>query len=137
MKTAMLLIISLLLAPGLVHAQLRATELSNPQPIGIPQGVDTAAAREAVKDALYGRNWSVFEEQDNLIVADLHVRRHWAQIGIEFSDRQIQIGYRNSENLHYRVDGNREIIHKNYLSWVDNLAVDIRRELGQAGRNSR
>lgn len=142
MKNRMLfqiLFLAMLLAlPAAASAQMRASELSNPAPIGIPQGVSQTDAVNAVANALMERGWTVMEESEDQIIADLNVRAHWAQIGIDFEDGQILISYRNSENLRYRErsDG-RAVIHRNYMSWVDNLVRDIRNELARAQRASR
>ena len=127
-----------LLVPLAVSAQMRASDLTNPAPISIPQGVSQSQARQAVVNALFSRGWTVMEETDDQIIADLHVRAHWAQIGIDIEDRSVMISYRNSENLRYteRSDG-RVVIHNNYLSWVNNLVSDIRAQLARAQRESR
>lgn len=133
------LIISILLLGSLpAEAQRRASDLVDPAPIAIPAGVSQAAAKEAVVNALLARGWAVIEETDDQIIADLNVRSHWAQIGIDIEERAVVISYRNSENLRYteRSDG-RIVIHNNYLAWVDNLVGDIRTHLTRAQRDVR
>jgi hypothetical protein len=133
-----LLIVLIMLAPISAEAQRRASDLVDPAPIAIPAGVSQAAAKEAVVNALLARGWAVIEESDDQIIADLNVRSHWAQIGIDIEDRAVMISYRNSENLRYneRSDG-RIVIHSNYLAWVDNLVSDIRTHLTRAQRDAR
>ncbi len=132
---ALLIVMAL---PLTAEAQRRASDLVDPAPITIPQGVSQAAAKEAVADALLARGWTIADETDDQMIADLHIRSHWAQVAIDFEDRNILISYRNSSNLRYEVrrDG-RTVIHSNYLSWVDNLVADIRNHLARAQRNSR
>lgn len=142
MKTRQALLSSFLfmamLVPLAASAQLRTADLADPAPIDIPQGVSQSAAVEAIVNALFGRDWTVIEETDDQIIADLHVRAHWAQIAIDIEDRSVLISYRNSENLRYteRSDG-RVVIHSNYISWVNNLVSDIRTQLARAQRDSR
>jgi hypothetical protein len=138
MKIRHLLVLLFLLLPLASMAQMRSSDLSNPAPISIPQGVSQSAAKDAVVNALFARGWTVIEESDEQVIADLHVRAHWAQIGIDIEDRAVMISYRNSENLRYteRSDG-RIVIHNNYLSWVDNLVADIRTQLARAQREAR
>jgi hypothetical protein len=133
-----LLIVLIMLAPISAEAQRRASDLVDPAPITIPAGVSQAAAKEAVVNAVLARGWTVAEESADQIVADLHVRAHWAQVGIDIEEEAVLISYRNSENLRYteRSDG-RIVIHSNYLAWVDNLVSDIRIHLARAQREAR
>jgi hypothetical protein len=138
MKFHRLFVLLILLLPLAAFGQMRATDLTNPAPVNIPQGVSQAAAKDAVIDAMFARGWTVAEESDNHIVADLHVRSHWAQVGIDIADGKVTISYRDSANLRYteRSDG-RIVIHNNYLTWVDNLVNDIRAQMARAQRESR
>lgn len=138
MKLNRLFIMFFLLVPMAAFGQLRATDLVDPAPINIPQGVSQSAAKDAVIQAMFARNWTVAEEGDDFVIADLHVRTHWAQVGIDIGEDDITISYRNSENLRYteRRDG-RVVIHNNYIAWVDNLVNDIRANLARAQRESR
>lgn len=135
-----LFLVLIVLAPLNAEAQRRSSDLVNPAPIAIPVGVDQAAAREAVVNGLFSRGWIVIEESDDQVIADLNVRSHWAQVGIDIDaeERTIKISYRDSDNLRYteRSDG-RVVIHNNYLSWVDNLVADIRSQLARAQRDAR
>lgn len=137
MNQTRMLILLLLLLPFAALGQFRATDLQNPSPINIPQGVSQSAAKDAVSQALFGRNWTITDEGEDYIVADLHVRSHWAQIRIDIDEGQIHFAYQDSDNLNYAVKDGREIIHKNYLSWVDNVVNDTRTQLARAQRNSR
>lgn len=132
MKIAIALLV---LFPVLCAAQLRATDLVDPQPIAIPQGVSQVEAKKAVIDAMFARGWTVADESDEHVLADLHIRTHWAQVHIAIGDDDIRIAYRDSDNLKYRERRGRTVIHKNYINWVDNLVGDIRRQLARANRN--
>ncbi len=138
MKINRLLILFFLLVPIAAFGQLRTSDLVDPAPISIPQGVSQSAANDAVINAMYARDWTVAEEGDDFIIADLYVRAHWAQIGIDIGEDEIKISYRDSEELRYteRRDG-RVVIHNNYLAWIDNLVGDIRSQLARAQRDSR
>lgn len=136
MKMTRVMILMLVVMPLAAVGQFRSTDLENPPPVSIPEGVSQEAAKEAVANALFGRDWTIVDEGDDYIVADLHIRSHWAQIRIDFDDR-IHIAYQDSDNLNYEVKDDREIIHKNYLSWVDNVVNDTRTQLARAQRNSR
>ncbi len=135
MKLSNWILVLILLVPMAAMAQLRATDLEDPSPISIPDGVDAEAVHDAIVDALFRRDWDVHSEETGNIVADLHVRDHWARIGITYDEDSVRIEYQDSENLHYDRQNGREIIHRNYLGWVDRLVTEIRRELRQASRN--
>ncbi len=138
MKLNRLLILFFLMLPMVAYGQLRTSDLVDPEPISIPQNVSQSQAMEAVVNALFSRDWAVAEEGDDYIIAELHVRAHWAEIGIDFTEDDIKISYRNSDNLRYteRDDG-RVVIHNNYLAWIDNLVNDIRTQLSRAQRDAR
>lgn len=137
MTQSRLIILLFALFPVVAMGQLRATDLTNPEPIGIPSGVSQSQAVEAVINAMFARGWTVAEEGDDHVVADLRVRGHWAQVDIAVGEDDIVITYRDSDNLRYDRRGDREVIHRNYLSWVDNLVNDIRVHLSRAQRDSR
>lgn len=137
MKVRHILLLFLMVVPVAASAQLRATTLTNPGPINIPAGVSQAAAKDAVVNAMFGRGWTIVNEDDHSVLAELHLRSHWALIQIEIDERNIRISYRDSQNLHYAVKKGREIIHKNYIGWIDSLAGDIRVQLARAQRDTR
>ena len=137
MTQSRFIILLLVLLPFAAMGQFRATDLTNPDPVRIPAGVSQSKAVEAVINAMFERGWTVAEESDDHVVADLHVRDHWAQVDIAIGEEEITITYRDSDNLRYDRRGDREIIHKNYLSWVDNLVNDIRTHLARAQRSAR
>lgn len=136
MKPARFFVLLLLLLPVLSMAQLRATDLRDPAPVSVPAGVSQADAKKAVIDAMIARGWVVAEESDDHVVADLHIRDHWAQIHIAIGQRAIEISYVDSDNLRYEERRGRTLIHKNYIGWVENLAGDIRNHLARAQRNN-
>lgn len=136
MKRYQILLLCMMVLPVAACA-VRATTLTNPSPINIPAGVSQEAAKDAVVNAMFGRGWTVADEGDDWVLADLHIRDHWAQTHIEIDNEEIRIAYRDSDNLRYAVKPDREIIHKNYISWTNNLAGDIRVLLARAQRESR
>jgi hypothetical protein len=126
-----IIVLMLAVLPVVSFAQLRATDLTDPPPIAVPDGAAHEDVRNAVLDAMLGRGWEVAEEGDDFILADLHIRRHWARVHIAIGEDSIQIAYRDSDNLNYGERRGRTVIHKNYLGWVENLAGDIRNHLAR------
>jgi hypothetical protein len=121
----LLIIAWVLLAP----ASVAATELVDPDPIAIPAGLSSEQVTHDIKRALIGRGWVVTREEDGRIDATLNLRAHVARIAISHGEGQVRIAYVSSENLKFRVKDGRRTIHKNYLSWVNNLVTDISRNL--------
>lgn len=128
------ILLAVLALPAAADAQLRATDLENPDPVSVPEGLEASAVHDAIESALYRRDWTIHSEdaEQGIIIADLHIRDHWAQIEIVYGSDEVVIEYRDSDNLHYDQRDDGEIIHRNYLGWVDNLVTDIRQEMSRA-----
>lgn len=124
-------LLSLLLLTGslLSNAVFAAAELVNPPPIVVPDDLSYEQIEKDIKRAMVGRGWLVEEESDGEITAVLRLRSHVARILIEYSSEKVNISYVSSENLKYREKKGKRTIHKNYLSWINNLASDINKNL--------
>lgn len=103
----------------------RAVALANPDPIAIPANVPAEQIAKDIKRAMINRGWTVSAESDGRIDATLNLRAHVARVAITWDGKQVAIGYVSSENLKYEEKKGQPLIHKNYLSWVNNLASDI------------
>ena len=79
-----------------------------------------------------GRTWVVSKEQPGRIDATLNLRAHVARIAITWDDSQVRLAYVSSENLDYKDKNGKRYIHKNYLSWVNNVLADLSRNLQNA-----
>lgn len=55
-----------------------------------------------------------------------------ARIGITYDTRQVKIRYLESENLDYKMKNGVPQIHRNYLSWISNVVLDINVQLQAA-----
>jgi hypothetical protein len=76
----------------------------------------------------------VSKESPGEIKATLMARGHTARIAITYNLQDVTIKYDSSENLHYGPGKDGEpVIHKNYNSWIRNLAQDINRYILLAG----
>lgn len=122
MNTRSLVILAMLMVP-LVGC--RTTVLKNPDPISIESaGMDHT--RSVIKRALARRGWIVTHEQPGQVDARLNVRYHVARIRITYTADEVQIAYVDSENLRYHhLASGKEIIHKNYIGWINNLEREI------------
>ena len=121
----------LLLLPVLVLL-MGAKELRDPDPVAVPQGLSSQAVARAIKMALTGRTWVVSKEQPGRIDATLNLRAHVARIAITYDDNQVRLAYVSSDNLDYKDKNGKRYIHKNYLSWVNNVLADLSRNLQNA-----
>lgn len=122
----------LLLPLVLVLAGWRTAPLYNPEPIAVPEGLKVKEVGKAVKLAMVKRGWRAGNVKPGKILAVLHIRKHTAKVLITYDDKEVKIRYVGSENLKYKKeDDGTEIIHKNYNSWVRNLANDIEAKLSE------
>ena len=106
----------------------RTTALVDPAPLSISAN---HSAREAIIRGMAARGWTIKEQSEGRIVAEIAVRaKHRAVVGISYDQSQINIKYIDSENLKYKKSASgKQTIHNNYVAWVENLRNDIAREL--------
>ena len=74
-------------------------------------------------------------ESEGKIDATLNLRSHVARIAIFHDLKQVRIEYVSSENLKYKEKNGKRYIHRNYLSWVKNLAGDISKNMQLSALN--
>jgi hypothetical protein len=106
-----------------------------PTPHFAPVGTPLADLAEAIRQAANEQGWRIIAEAPGVMQASLHVRSHEAVVSIGFDESNFWIEYADSVNLDYSPDNlkrtrNRgEIrgprIHRNYNTWVDQLAKRI------------
>lgn len=107
----------------------RIVPLVNPDPVALPAGLSEEAMVKDLKRALIGRGWEVEAERAGEIDAVLHLRDHVAKIRLTYTASDVRIVYVDSTNLDYRNRKGTPYIHRNYLSWIDNIVRDFRTNL--------
>jgi hypothetical protein len=107
----------------------RQVPLADPQPLAIPAGLNVDQVSRAIKAALVGRTWAVTQDDPGHIVATLNLREHMAKIDIAYDLQTITIRYLDSGQLMYAEKKGQRMIHRNYLSWIQNLMTDMSRNL--------
>lgn len=112
-----------------------APELINPDPIAVPTGLTEFQITSDTKRALISRGWVVSSETAGKIDATLNIRSHVARIAIYHDLKQVRIEYVSSENLDYKEKNGTRYIHRNYLSWVKNVASDISKNMQLSALN--
>lgn len=106
----------------------RIVPLVDPEPVALPAGLAEDAMLKDLKRALLGRGWQVEAERPGEIDAILRLRDHVAKIRIAYTASEVRIAYVDSTNLDYKKKGTPHI-HRNYLSWIDNIIRDFRTNL--------
>ncbi|HEV8334012.1 MAG TPA: hypothetical protein VGQ22_21495 [Steroidobacteraceae bacterium] len=120
----------LLLVSALVFLMgARQVPLTDPDPIAVPAGLKIDQVTKAIKAALVGRTWAVTQEDAGHIVSTLHLREHMAKIDIVYDAQTITIKYLDSGELMYADKKGQRVIHRNYLTWIQNLVNDMSRNL--------
>ena len=95
-------------------------------PINVPSTeYDLSDVTRAIKVAGIGLGWNIEVQTPGHIVGRLHLRSHVAFVDITYTRDEYSIHYRDSSNLNY--DAGSQSIHKNYNSWVRDLAQAIDR----------
>jgi hypothetical protein len=125
---------ALLLLPLLVLLMAgRQVPLVDPEPIAVPAGLTLPKVTKSIRAALVGRDWVISEEQPGHIVGTLNLRAHMAKIDITFDTSKVSLHYVDSKELMYAEKQGVKLIHRNYLSWIQNLVTDINRNMVLAG----
>lgn len=123
---SVLIVIMSFLVP---QAAMAARELVDPPAVTIPEAVKAAEAAKIIKTSLVTRGWTVEKESAGKIDAVLYLRSHVARVSLNYSDKDVKLVYVSSENLDYKEKKGKRYIHKNYLSWVNNVMQDINKNL--------
>lgn len=120
----------LLLLPVLILLlAARQVPLADPEPLAIPAGLAAAQVAKSIKVALLGRGWVVSEEQPGRITSTLNLRTHMAKIEVSYDSTQVRFRYLDSSDLLYAERKGERLIHRNYLSWVQNVVKDTARNM--------
>ena len=120
----------LLLVAALVFLMgARQVPLTDPEPIAVPAGLKIDQVTKAIKASLVGRTWVVASEEPGHIVSTLNLREHMAKIDIAYDVQAIRIKYLDSGELLYADKKGQRVIHRNYLTWIQNLVNDMSRNL--------
>lgn len=91
-------------------------------------GYSAAKVEKAILNAQNAdRGWVLKKQKSGLITGKLINRQFVANVQIPYSKSGYTIKYVSSENL--LADGKN--IHGNYNRWVNNLDIDIRKELNK------
>lgn len=103
----------------------RVQPVMNVEDTPVAYNLQSKQVKLAIMQAASNRGWVVEEVSANELNAKLHVRSHYAEVKIPYNEKFYSIIYLNSENL--KADDGK--IHRNYNRWVNNLNVDIKRQL--------
>ncbi|MBL4241093.1 hypothetical protein KW517_07530 [Vibrio fluvialis] len=120
--TLSVLLIFLLAACGRVQPVL------NVENTPVAYNLQSDQIKLAITQAALQRGWVIQEIEPGLLDAKISVRNHFAEIHIPYNEKYYSILYVRSENLKAD-DGS---IHRNYNRWVNNLNVDIKKQLAQS-----
>jgi hypothetical protein len=97
------------------------------------QNLSMDQIENAIITAASAREWTVTKLATGKLIATYAPRNHVAKVEIDFTRHDFSILYVDSTNLKY----SSGTIHKNYNRWVNNLKVDIQREVAaKAARSS-
>lgn len=106
-----------------------AAELVDPQPVAVPTNIKVEDVTKNIKRALVGRGWTIDGESEGKIDAVLYLRSHVARVSISYTKEKVGLTYVSSENLDYKEKKGKRYIHKNYLTWANNVMLDINKNL--------
>ena len=118
------LIVLALMTLSLSASAARLAEIETGR-VAYDSSVDHGKIVAAIKKACLGRGWGIKEEKGNQIIATLHLRSHYVELDINWSDGEIRLEYITSRNLKYKEKKGKRMIHGRYNSWVQNLVRDI------------
>jgi len=112
-------------------ASARLAEVTDPDPVAVPAGMEQAKLVKAIKLAVLARKWQVTKEEPGYLEVTLNHRKHMLKYGINYGRKEIKFKYLDSAELNYREKDGRRLIHGNANKWVAKLRNDIDRQLLQ------
>lgn len=133
MRRLFLLLLPLLLLLSTPAEAGRKHPLTLPDPIAVPADLSAEQVQRSIKAALLSRTWTITNEQPGRVEATLRLREHVASIYVDYDREQIRFHHVSSTNLMEGTNRRGErVIHRNYNSWLQNVANDIRIQLDLA-----
>ncbi len=125
--STLFLVITACGSPGLAPIQ----EYDRSIPTDVDGGEYSMSQIEnAIVAGIQDRGWRARRtDREGHVEARLSQREHVVEVDIFFDQREYRIEYRDSENMSYHED--RELIHRNYNNWVNNLGRSINRSFDQ------
>lgn len=78
------------------------------------------------------RGWALQKVSEGVIEGEINLRKHYANVIINYNKEKYSITYADSRNL---MASDTEI-HKNYNNWIKNLEDDIWQSVAKAATNS-
>lgn len=106
----------------------RSTDLKDPKPVNIPNGISSEQAQIAVKGALIQKGWRLVKiesESPRVDEVEYRVKNHIMALTLEYSQNTISFKYLRSENLNYKATNNSIKIHPLYNTQAQGLADQI------------
>jgi len=101
-------------------------------PVALASPPDQKALESSIEVSLARRHWQIKEHQPGKYVAELTEKGHSATVAVLYDGQSARIDYVDSQGLMYAQGADGEVIHRNYNTWVKNLANDIKVNLSQA-----
>ncbi len=95
-------------------------------PVEVKQSSTNDDIYKAIKRAGVSLGWIITKVKDGEAKATINLRTHQAVVRIDYNKTEYSITYLNSINLKY--DAQKNTIHSNYNSWIQNLeqAINVR-----------
>lgn len=114
-----LVVLSGIIVMGCAH---KHRVMNNPE-VEIINKVSLDQVQMVVKRVLTVIGWKVESETSGVTLASIRKESLFAKVKIEYTTKEININYVDSQNLNYKnISGKGETIHSRYINWVNNLA---------------
>jgi hypothetical protein len=113
---------SVVAAPGIAEAR---TILLSPVYMLRAPNTTVQQTEAALRRSLAGRHWVVTRDQPGDIEAKLNVRDHSVTAKFAWTPTQVSVTYAGSENMDYKVDGDKIYIDRYYHRWLKYLQKDV------------
>ena len=108
-----------------------ARPLRNFETNAIPEGLKLTQIRKAIKMAGANKGWNFIKsKEENELVGNLIVRQHEVNVKVPYTIENYQVNYMSSTNMKY--NSLRQVIHRSYGRWINNLRQEINKELRRA-----
>ena len=120
-------LVIILLAGLFLSACSSLAPVQNMPEQAIPSGLTMAQIKDSIIVAGKKRGWTMTPMKAGVIKASHSARGHVANVEVRYDLKHYQIHSLDSTNLDYQ----NGMINHNYNRWVNNLKVDIQRQLSK------
>jgi|KBSMisStaDraftv2_1062788.scaffolds.fasta_scaffold524204_2 hypothetical protein len=98
--------------------------------VTLTESTSKGQMQQAVRKTLVNRGWKIDSETLGSTTAHIQQNKLFANIRVDYDEKQATVRHLDSQNLNYEKSVNgEERIHNHYNFWANSIVNDIRKDL--------